>query len=190
MSATVMQWSLTQQCGPSRGFCPECQNSFTIKSAGPYGCPQGSANICLAPGWVPPPVPCNRCKDRISPSAYLIMLYFDGSYPGIHSGGTWGPYLAEQVGSCGYQVCVPNEFQVSLGLSSEVPDPSILESAHGLSVATCPTIGTQFGFATYRNWQNVLTSEDGCRQILYFNYHDPTSLGAGTAIAYPIFYDE
>ena len=167
-----------------------CGNAFVTGSCGNVRCENAVSNICLTPGWVPPPAPCNRCKDRVTPSAYYIMLYFDGLYPGIHSGGTWGPYLAEQVGPCGYQGGVRHEFLVSLALNSEVPDPSILESAHGLAVSTYPGIGVSYGVALYRNWQNVLTSEEGCRQILYFNYHDPIWLGAGTAIAYPIFYEE
>ena len=117
------------------------------------------------------------------------MLYFDGAYPGIHAGGTWGPYIVEAIGSsgCSYQGGRPGEFLVNLTLSPEVPDPAIFESAHGLAVSTYPGIGVSYGVALYRNWQNVLTSEEGCRQILYFNYHDPIWLGAGVAIAYPIF---
>ena len=82
MSATVMQWSLTQQCGPSRGFCPECQNSFTIKSASPYGCPLGAANICMTSGSV--------CTDPLGrvPAGFIVEYYQRGLAYGI----THGPY--------------------------------------------------------------------------------------------------
>lgn len=85
MSATVMQWSLTQQCGPSRGFCPECDNSFTIKSAGPYGCPLGAANICLGRGSV--------CTDPLgrTPAGFIIEYYQQGLANGI----THGPYSSD-----------------------------------------------------------------------------------------------
>lgn len=181
----VLRYKLDRPCGLVRGMSLKCTTTFALQSGGAIECPSiPPSTICLTPGHavLRPPIPCVRCKDNITPSAYLIVLYWDS--------GVRGPYLAEQIGACGYQGGVYGDLIVSLGLSTEVPDPEIAESAHGLSVSTYPVIGVSFGVGLYRNWQNVLTSEEGCRQVLYFDYHDPIWLGTGTAIAVPLFYDE
>ena len=104
-----MQWSLTQQCGPSRGFCPECDNSFTIKSASPYGCPLGAANICLGRG--------SACTDPLgrAPAGFIIEYYQQGLANGL----THGPWqTGNEPPNANYPQSIPDPDEAPCGVGS------------------------------------------------------------------------